>query len=55
MYLMEDLKMIDSRTINIKLGSPAWTSETPLGLSIFTEAMGIDCHFTLNEGSKIKE
>jgi len=47
-YLYSELNIINRRAIRVKLGSPAWTPETPLGIPIFTEAKDIECQLKLN-------
>jgi hypothetical protein len=48
-YLNEELLIIDKRNIRVKLDSPAWTPETPLGMPIFTEAKDIGCQLKLDD------
>jgi hypothetical protein len=49
MYTFEKWKMIGKRGLQIRIGSPAWTPEAPLGVPVFIEAKDIDCKFELNE------
>ena len=42
-YFYLEVKNLTSRTLEIKIGSPAWTPETPLGIPVFTEAKDISC------------
>jgi len=48
LYQMEELRPIDARSINVRLGSPAWTATAPLGVPIFTEANSISCQLQVN-------
>ncbi len=49
MYLAHSLNIVDKHTLAITIGSPAWTPEQPLGVSVFTEAKDMSCRFEMNK------
>jgi|SRR5215469_8963472 len=51
-YLNSDYVTLDGRSIHIKIGSPAWTAETPLGVPVFRQPsdLGLVCHFKTKDG-----
>jgi len=49
MYMNPAMVIVDNHTLELKLTSPAWTPEQPLGMPIFVESDDVACQFKLKQ------